>query len=242
MRGASLSSVAVVAAAVLAAACGDSSGPRAPSSVALFAHSTFVEYDTANYRAEASQLEFTVRSFGVRVAPVVAYDSATLAATFAQHRMLIIPELERGAELADSLSPGAKAALRQFVDSGGGTLIFMNDYFGRGLAVIDTLFGYAIQAGFYNDTYELSAGAAGTPFAGGALRIWDNDATYTIDPTNLPSQATIVYQGAGGSVAVATIPQGRGRIVLLAYDWYNAAPHGSQDGGWVDVLRRALRS
>jgi hypothetical protein len=233
--------IAVVVTMILAAACGDSNGPRAPASVALFASPSFVEYDTANYRAEASQLEFTIRSFGIRVAPVVAHDSTTLAGAFGQHRVLIIPELER-AELADSLSPGAIAAVRHFVDSGGGTLIFSSDYFGRGLSVVETLFGYAIRTGFYNDTYQLSSGAAGTPFAGGAVRIWDNDATYTIDPATLPSHAKIAYQGADGSVAVATIPQGRGMIVLLSYDWYNAAPHGSQDGGWVEVLRRALRN
>lgn len=241
MRRASRNSSAFVVTMVLAAACVDSSGPRAPSSVALFANPAFVEYDTANYRAEASQLEFTIRSFGIRVVPVVTFDSATFAGSFEQHRIMIFPELER-AELADSLSPGAIAALRHFVDSVGGTLVFSSDYFGRGLSVIGALFGYTIRTGFYNDTYQLTAGAAGTPFAGGAVRIWDNDATYTIDPTSLPSHAKIAYQGADGSVAVATIPQGRGMIVLLSYDWYNAAPHGSQDGGWVEILRRALRN
>jgi len=30
--------------------------------------------------------------------------------------------------------------------------------------------------------------------------------------------------------------------VLIGWNWYNAAPHGSQDGGWLEILRRALRS
>ena len=71
--------------------------------------------------------------------------------------------------------------------------------------------------------------------------VWENDAVYTIDPDYLPLGARVIYQGINGGVAVAIIPRAKGAIIFLGYDWYNAAPHGSQDGGWLEILRRALQ-
>jgi len=35
------------------------------------------------------------------------------------------------------------------------------------------------------------------------------------------------------------IPFGRGKIVFLAWDWYDGVPIGSQDGGWLEILEAA---
>jgi hypothetical protein len=234
-----MSVVAVCAA--LATGCGDSSGPDGPSSVALLMNPSFVEYDTADYAAEASEIEFTLRRFGIAVTPLIAYDSASVAAALTQNRVLILPEQEIR-PLVVSLTLGAKEVLRRFVDSTGGVLVLSNDFNGRGLRLLDTLFGYAIGPGFSEFNYPLASGSTGTPFAGGPTLVWDNDGTYALDPTSLPAAARIIYQGAGGGVVVAAIPQGRGTVVILCWDFYNAEPHGSQDGGWIDVFRRALRN
>lgn len=223
-----------------AVACGDSSGPGGPSRVALLTDPRFVQYDTSDYGAEASELEFTIRSYGIAVAPVTAYDSATLAAALAQNTVFVIPEQEGAFALADSLTAGARTVLTRFVDSSGGLLIIVPDAKGR--ALIDTLFGHVLAGGFGDNSYPVGSAASATPFAGGPAQVWDNDGTYTVDPTSLPTGAKIIYQGASSSVVVATIPQGRGTITLLSWDWYNAEPHGSQDGGWIEVLRRALRN
>jgi hypothetical protein len=42
-----------------------------------------------------------------------------------------------------------------------------------------------------------------------------------------------------GDAAVLVIPQGAGFIIYMGWDWFNAAPFGSEDGGWVEVLARA---
>lgn len=232
-------STLVVWGAVAVSACGDSNGPRGPSSVALLTNTAFVEYDTSAYGAEASELEFTLRGFGIAVAPVIAYDSAALATALAQNSVFIIPEQEVSATFVDSLTPGAKEVLRRFVDSSGGTLIVATHY---EFPLIDTLFGHTLASWFGDNHYLLTSGSAGTPFAGGPSLIWDNDGTYPLDPSSLPPGAKIIYQGAGAGVALAVIPQGRGMIVMMGYDWYNAEPHGSQDGGWIEVFRRALRN
>lgn len=36
------------------------------------------------------------------------------------------------------------------------------------------------------------------------------------------------------------MPYGDGTIAFLAYDWYNAAPRGSQDGGWNALLNKIV--
>jgi len=239
MRVARRTSVVAFCAA-LAIACGESNGPGGPSSVALLTNTAFVQYDTADYAAEASELEFTIRGFGIAVAPVIAYDSAAIAAVLSSNPVFVVPEQEIRA-FVDSLTPGAKQALRHFVDSLGGVLILCNDFNDRALSLVDTLFGHSMAPGFSDFNYPLSGGSAGTPFAGGPTIVWDNDGTYAIEGTSLPAAARIIYQGAGSGVVVASIPQGRGTIVLLAWDFYNAEPHGSQDGGWIEVLRRAMR-
>lgn len=229
-----------MAALALAAACGDSSGPGGVGRVALLANSNFVEYDTALYDYEASEMEHTLRHLGVPVTLVTDVDSTSLAAALGGAGALVIPEQEGSNALADSLSAGALALIVDWVDSTGGLLIVCPDDKGRDL--LDSLFGYTLNGGGNQNNYALSASAAaGTAFAGGPAVVWDNDGTYTVDEGSLPGGAHAVYQEAT-DVVVTVIPRGRGAVVLLGWDWYNAFPHGSQDGGWIETLRRALRS
>lgn len=222
------------------AACGDSSGP-AGGPVALFTNGTIVDYDTSLSGSEASQLEFTLKSFGLTVRQVVDFDSTALATALSGTGAFVMPE--RAGNIAPLMTEGAKTVLRRFVDSSGGVLIITPD--GAGIDLLDTLFNYALVSG--PDTSEritLNAGAAaGTPFSGGPAFIWNNNGTYYFDPTSLPPGGKAIYiDGANPGGAVAYIPQGRGVVVLIGWDWWQAAPHGSQDGGWLEILRRALRS
>jgi hypothetical protein len=231
---------AALLAAVAAGACKDSSAPTRPTSVALLTNPQFVEYDTSTYVAEASELEFTIRSFGIPVTPVIAYDSASLLQTLGHTPVFLVPEGDAApSSFVDSLSHGTFVALRSWVDSGG-LWIGIPDF--DGASLVDSVFGYGLSEGTSSRTYQLNrTDANGTPFEDGPGLIWENDGVYTIDPDVLPPEAQIVYQGANGGVVLTIIPRGKGAIILLGYDWYNAAPHGSQDGGWIDVLRRALR-
>lgn len=228
--------VGALAVAAVVAACGDSTGPGGARSVALIVNSVFVDYDTADYGSEASEMEHTLRSFGVQINPITAYDSTTLAGVLATSQALIFPEAFSA--IPESLSTGTLALIRDWVDSTGGVLIVVPESDNR--ALLDSLFGYTITGGSSHNTYDLGAGAAGTAFAGAASLVWDNDGTYVINAASLPVGAHVVYAN-GTDVVVSVIPQGRGVVVTLGWDWYNAAPHGSQDGGWIDALRRALR-
>ena len=238
MRSISRLGILAVTAAFAAAACGDSSGPGV-GPVALLTDVAFVDYDLSSIGSEASQMEFTIKSFGLIVTQVNAIDSTTLATELSGSGVFVVPE-ETG-PVASTLTAGAKAVLRRFVDSTGGVLIVVPD--DPGLALLDTLFDYAIVAGVDSAFTRLSPAASGTPFAGGPAIIWDNNGTYYIHPASLPPGGKAIYTlGSNSGASVAYIRQGRGVVVLLGWDWYLAAPHGPQDGGWIEVLRRALRS
>lgn len=227
-----------VAGAFAATACGDSSGPGV-GPVALLIDSAYADYDPVSSGSEASQLEYTIKSFGLTVTQITAIDSTSFATALNGSGVLVIPE--SNGDLATDLSAGARSLLRHFVDSSGGVLIIVPD--DGGLALLDSLFAYAIASGADSEITSLTAAAAGTPFAGGPAFIWDNNGTYYFDPATLPTGGKSIYAiGSNTGASVAYIPQGRGVVVLIGWDWYQAAPHGPQDGGWLEVLRRALRS
>ena len=63
--------------------------------------------------------------------------------------------------------------------------------------------------------------------------------TQPISLASLPPGARDIYR-TGSSVVVATMPVGCGTVTYLGWDWYNAEPVAATDGGWVEVLNRAL--
>ena len=36
------------------------------------------------------------------------------------------------------------------------------------------------------------------------------------------------------------MPFGVGKVIYLGWDWFDAAPLGSRDDGWIDVLDRTV--
>lgn len=223
----------------IVAACSDSSGPGGASRVALLVNNNFVEYDTSIIDAEASEIEFTLADLGVTITQVTDVDSTSLAADLANSQAFVIPEGEGNFALNDSLTPGALTVIRDFVE-GGGILVVIGDDVGQ--ALLDSLWGYTLDYGNSQNNYAIDAAeAGGTAFSGGPAVVWDNDGTYITADSTYPAAARLVYR-TGPDVAVAVIPQGSGAVVVLGWDWYDAAPHGAQDGGWIEVLKRALRS
>lgn len=228
----------LAAAAVLAAAaCSDSNGPGNARSVAVFVNSNFVYYDTTDFFAPASQAVFTFEGLGAAVTPFAAYDSTTVAGLVAANRALYIP-LWDNFRIDDSLSAGTLGLIRNFVDSSGGLLIVPGD--AVGMALIDSLWNHTLAVGNEQDYYQLGADASGTAFAGAPALVWDNENMYPTSATSYPGTAQVIY-ALGDDVVLAVIPEGRGAVVVLGWDLEAAAPHGPQDGGWIEVLRRMIR-
>jgi hypothetical protein len=83
----------------------------------------------------------------------------------------------------------------------------------------------------------------GTPFANGPATLPINlNAVDTVLPGSLPSSQTqpvaskVIYQDEAGNAVVAQIGYGNGNILILGWDWFDATPVGSQDGGWLALL------
>ena len=239
MRAGAWRAVTAAFIAFAAVACGDSSGPGG-GPVALLTNVSYVDYDTSDAGSEASNLEFTIKSFGYAVTQVNAVDSATVAGALRTNGLFVVPE--GGGDIWLDMTGGARTVLERFVDSSGGVLVVTAD--DAGLGMVDSLFGHTITGGLDSIVSVFNGtNAAGTPFAGGPPLLYDNNGTYYFDPATLPTAGKAIYITAGGAGAsIGYIPQGRGVVVLIGWDWYQAMPKGAQDNGWLDILRRALRS
>jgi hypothetical protein len=98
-------------------------------------------------------------------------------------------------------------------------------------------------------TLDASA-AAGTVFEGGPATLPQNQpcggggCTTGVLASSLPPGSKIIYKDANGTAVVALIPPtgsvtGEGNIVIFGWDWFDAFPIGTADGGWQEVLDRA---
>ncbi|OUR65042.1 hypothetical protein A9Q79_03645, partial [Methylophaga sp. 42_25_T18] len=105
--------------------------------------------------------------------------------------------------------------------------------------LLNDIFGFSITSGDDADSYAQTGDVAGTAFASGPASLSDANGTYTWSVSSLPVGATVMYS-AGDAAAVVVIPVGSGQITFLAYDWFDAAPVGSQDGGWLEILDIAV--
>ena len=155
--------------------------------------------------------------------------------------VLLIPELEN-APLDAALSDDAKALIQSFVEDGGNLVISASSG-NSDENLINDIFGFSITSGSIEwsnvPTFDKTAAASGTPFDAGPLQLNNPDGTYSWDISSLPAGAEVIYSD-GDDAAVVVIPVGAGQITFLAYDWFNAAPVGTQDGGWSDVLDIAV--
>jgi hypothetical protein len=80
--------------------------------------------------------------------------------------------------------------------------------------------------------------ALGTRFAGGVGSVPGNNETTIV--MDVPLSGVGIYQDAGFQNIVARISHGLGQVVYLGWDWYDAIPPGTHDGGWLEVLNRAV--
>jgi Ca2+-binding RTX toxin-like protein len=102
-----------------------------------------------------------------------------------------------------------------------------------------TVFGYSLAVGAGGVTSPRTGEVAGTSFAGGPASLAANNATRSLAAGSLPGGAATMYAD-GANATVVAFSYGDGEIVFLGWDWFGAAPVGTQDGGWLNVLNRAV--
>ena len=227
--------------AFVLSACGSSnSGGGASasgSSSALFIDTAYVDYLPADTGSEAANLEATIDFIGAPATTFTGITGVEWTAAIAGKNTLLIPELN--ADLFAALDAAAVTAITNFVN-GGGTLIVIE---APVIPLLNGVFGFTIATAIDTGPANLAAAAIGTPFAGGPASLLNLSATGALSIASLPvgSRAIYVDSTNADSSWVTVIPVGSGQIVHIGWDWFNAAPVGANDGGWVDVLGRALQ-
>jgi len=204
--------------------------------VVVFDNPSYVDSGNSS-SSESDNVQASLVALGHTVTTFTGITDGDFTAALAGKDVLVIPETENG-NLAPALSPAARAVIANFVAAGGG--LVKHGHRTSDEDVLDAVFGFSIStATTSTTTSSLTAAAAGTAFAGGPATLPANNATSALVTASLPPGALAIYESAHGAT-VARMNHGSGRIVFLAWDWFDAAPVGSQDGGWLSALEAAV--
>jgi hypothetical protein len=222
-----------------------------PAVIAMFADPQYVVgfESPAN---SAANLRTVLEAAGHEVRPNSSlWSFATNAVSaLAGVDMLILPKIVYGdirSPFFLSNSPTDLAsgfdAIRSFVEHGGSVLSVGNRE-GHNLQFLNQAFGWNIHFKYYeafrSKSIDLDAvSASGTSFSGGPTALAKND-EITLFSEDYPSGTRMIYRYSEGQPLVTRTTVGSDLVTQLAWDWTNAAPLGTQDGGWNDVLRRAV--
>jgi Ca2+-binding RTX toxin-like protein len=219
--------------------------------IAMFAdHQYVVSFDSpAN---SAANLRTVLEAAGHEVRPIsslvpFARDPAN---TLAGVDVLLLPKIAYGdirswftlPSSASDLTTGLDD-IRSFVTHGG-SIISVGNREGGNLRFLNFAFNWGIDFQYYDPTNWVirrdEAAVAGTGFADGPTTLRTNTDTFMFSE-NYPPGTRFIYRYSQGQPLVTRTTVGSGLVTQLAWDWTNAAPLGTQDGGWNDVLRRAVR-
>jgi len=236
---------AVAVAAGVCLAVGPASAHAA--NVALFYNTAYVNVGPGT-GDEATNVQDSLIARGHSVTTFTSTNAAGLSTALAGQDALVIPELEV-APLAPDLNAAARDVIHGFVSGSGQLVVHACSITNVGCvpALLNGIFGFALtesQVSNGEPPMPLTAAAAGTEFAGGPASL-ENFASQStpraLDLVSLPSQARSVYADPMKSMVTA-IPFGNGSITYIGRDWFNSnPPHASGvDGGWQDVLHRAV--
>lgn len=208
--------------------------PPPGSTVAVFDHPSFVDTGGGS-AAESDNVQASLQSLGYSVITFTNFSTG-----ISGQQVVLVPELETG-DLASALSVAERTALQGFV-AGGGTLIVQSGFTtARAAGLINALLGSSVSEQSESDgtVFQRTGAAAGTPFGDDPSTLAALNGSSVLLTASLPGGAVGIYTNGTRSV-VAVLPQGSGRIVFLGWDWYNAAPVGTQNGGWLTVLQSAV--
>ena len=207
----------------------------------IFVNNDFVDYveGSTNTSYEANNLIAMFDESGIVYKKFTDIDGTTFSSLDNMDK-LIIPELENG-DLLPYLTSDARNAITDFVD-GGGTLIMFYPDSGDVIDFLNELFGWSLNTNGASEPIDITeAGAILFPNESATLPALD--ATDSLDTNTLPVNSVSIYNGDGGNqTVVAKMPYGDGFVYFLGWDWYDAQPVGSQDGGWNHLLRSILNS
>ena len=215
--------------------------------VAFLTNATFTNFNPGNADFSGSDMLAAVQSFGYAVAPFSSLDDATWA-NAAQSNVMIIPQLSH--DLFTVMTAAQRQTVIDFVNRGG-TLITVIDGGDRqnNQQFLNRLFGTSLQRSGADEPI-LSGNATGTSFGTGPSTLDEFVPGLLLSSIPTPFIGVYLAEGFGGVGTVSDVTVFRpttgasatkGQVIVLGFDWTFGAPVGSIDGGWNDVLHRALR-
>ncbi|TAN70693.1 MAG: hypothetical protein EPN17_04285 [Methylobacter sp.] len=203
------------------------------ANIAVFDNNEFVDSNNDHLSSESDNIQATLISLGHNVSTFIQYSAIDFSSALESTDILVIPEQETG-NLSLALTDKAKQVLRDFVNTGG-RIIIGGDMYSNDVDFLNSVFDYSITNRNNEAPSYITDIASGTSFDSAPSTLTHNNGTYSIDKSSLPINGLSIYEN-GNHTTVAVLPYGTGDIVYLAYDWYDAAPVGSQDGGWIEIL------
>jgi hypothetical protein len=189
---------------------------------------------------EAPNLVAAITSFGNTCSTFTDISESTFASF--SGGILVIPELQSDEDsLGDVLTSGAKDAIADFVNNGG-TLITFEPDSDNLYILLNSIFGFSLDTAGVSNPINLTSEGLGL-FPTAPSNIPNNDGTDSLDITTLPTNSVTLYEGDGeNQSAVTMMPYGDGKIYVMGWDWYDGAPLGEQDGGWLEILNLIILS
>jgi hypothetical protein len=241
-------SVFVCASWLLTSCGGGGGGEGTGPSVALFADTNYVEYNETDNGAGASNVLKTLDHLGIGAEAFTGISAGAFSRALSGRTVLAFPEITPTFYLAPNLSAQAVSVIHDFVDAGGTLLLFSGEEIDA--AIANTVFGWNLD--FQTEIYEtiyIDAGlTAGTVFEGGPATLTYPNQVTSYDTTGMPSGSMAMYANTDGYSCVSVIPYGSGQVITLGWDWgwadwpYPSTPITEEnDGGWFEVLDRAVR-
>ncbi len=203
--------------------------------VAVFDNGSFVDTNGTNSGNESDTIQASISSLGHTVSAFIDITESGFATALAGQDVLVIPEQERGV-IGPALSPGAIDTIREFVADGGSLVIAGR--FGADSNFLNTVFGFSTSSSSVSSS-SLTGDASGTQFSDDSSSIPSHSATQAITTSSLPIGSLNIY-GDASSSTVAVMPFGQGQVTFVGWDWFNAAPLGIRDSGWLQVLDSAI--
>ena len=205
--------------------------------VLVFDNSSFVDTEGGEPgSAESDEIQDSLAALGHDVMTFTSLDATDIAEALEGKEVLLIPELEN-AGLAGELSEEALQVIRDFVEAGGKLVIHGQN--SRASEFLNELFGYDLDENFDDEGSSLTGNEIGTFFEGGPTELGGQSAVSGL--SNLPSNATSIYESEAGASTVTLFSEGAGHVVYLGWDWFQAEPFpGDADNGWIEVLDRTI--
>ena len=210
--------------------------PASALDLALFNNPAFVQTGATDGSAEAENLRAALESLGHAVSTYSSTSGGGISEALTGKAVVVIPELENG-DLGSSLDPAGVEAYRAHLDAGGG-MIVAGTTDQRAATFLNRILESALTTGAVGPG-TLTTAALGTIYATAPGVLPENSRTRGIDVGSLPADPLVVYLN-GTRAPVARVLRGNGRAVYLGWDWFDGAPLGSQDGGWLTVLGLAV--